>query len=125
MTDDTRPAPFAAEGFPTFPEESQQAASEAAPSPQRKSRRSRRTAAAPTRPSPAKVTKPAAVPRRKYTRRTLTVTATGQTAAVPTPKPIDLAFASELEIVTEVVTKLRTLDAKARARVTNAIGKLL
>ncbi len=133
MTDDTKAglAPFAAEGFPTFESTAQapQEASEAAPSPTRKSRRSRRTAAAPSPVSSAKSTK------RKYTRRTViqpgpvaqvaAAVERGERRRAGFDPTLTMPYGSELELVTEIVTKLRALDAKTRARVMAAIGRLL
>ena len=92
----------------------------AEPSPPRKSRRSRRGAAAPTPASSAKTAKSATAPRRKYTRKASTPVTDTVIRDV-----LNSTSQSELELVVEIVAKLRALDTKARARITAAIGKLL
>lgn len=63
-------------------------------------------------------------PRRKYTRKTPGATEVVGREFVP-GRAIDISTSAELDTVIEIVTRLRALDAKARVRVTNAIGNLL
>jgi len=121
--DDTNPfATFQPQTGPTFQDMGKTDDSNAtkevlAPSPPTRSRRSRRTAAAVSPVSSGEK------PRRKYTRRAVATAARDERNTIIASG--EVSTFNELEIVTDIVTRLRALDAKTRARVTAAIGKLL